>query len=467
MKRLIALLDIIGAPAAPQEAVPGLCRVVHTLRCDRMEEFEPLIVRDLHLVRQRRGRHRVKRYAIPALGIFHRRVVLARRIRIEEVAVDAAGRELLCRRQVAVVAEEVEAEDREDDADENRTDEELPLMRKQALEIEVIDDFDDAAHEEESTDEAEHGPAILAHHQVEHRAEQERRRHGDQEADDRLRNRKSHRVAGCLGRTSAIEEHTEEEQHCRCQHCPQRHTSRLRRHAGLHIPGDRGGPLTERQQEAVVTIKGREILQKIRRDRHADHRSPAEKHAGPQQAHHQISGQQHAENRGHVHEGEEAQVLDTREVQAAPVERHALHADHNGSDRQKAEIGDGHVEKAIQAGHRVQHLPSDRKAVVEIRFLFRVQVCEAGGRQHHCCNRQHERECATLHGVHPQHVAREVPLRLCQCEIRRETAVQILRSEGRAAPERRRHREGEEAQEQHERQVPDALLRIFLHVFKK
>ena len=285
-KRRIVLLVLIGTRATLQEAVPGLCRVVHTLRRDRMEEFEPLIVRDLHLVRQRRGRHRVKVYAIPVLGIFHRRVVLARRIRVEEVAVDAAGRELLRCRQVAVVAEEVEAEDREDDADKNCTHKELPLMRKQALEIEVIDDFDDAAHEEESTDEAEHGPAILTHHQVEHRAEQERRRHGDQEANDRLRNRKSHRVAGCLGRTSAIEEHTEEEQHCRRQHCPQRHTSRLRRHAGLHIPGDRGGPLTERQQEAVVTIKGREILQKIRRDRHADHRSPAEKHADAQQAHH-------------------------------------------------------------------------------------------------------------------------------------------------------------------------------------
>ena len=71
-KRLIALLDIIGAPAAPQEAVSGLCRIVHTLRRDRMEEFEPLIIRDLHLIRQRRGRHRVKHYAIPALGIFHR-----------------------------------------------------------------------------------------------------------------------------------------------------------------------------------------------------------------------------------------------------------------------------------------------------------------------------------------------------------------------------------------------------------
>ena len=154
-------------------------------------------------------------------------MVLARRLRIEEVAVDAAGRELLRRRQVAVVAEEIEAEDHEDDADEDRTHEELPLMRKQALEIEVVNDFDDAAHEEESADKAEHGPAVLVHHRVEHRAEQERRRDDDQEADDRLRNRKSHRVAGGLGRTPTIEEHTEEEQHCRCQHCPQRHAARM------------------------------------------------------------------------------------------------------------------------------------------------------------------------------------------------------------------------------------------------
>ena len=256
-------------------------------------------------------------------------------------------------------------------------------MRKQAPEIEVVDDFDDAAHEEESADEAEHGPAILIHHRVEHRAEQERRRDDDQEADDRLRDRKSHRVTGCLGRTPTIEEHSEEEQHCRCQHCPQRHTARLRRHTRLHIPGNRGGPLTERQQETVVAVKGREILRKIRRDRHADHRAPAEQHACTQQAHHQISGQQHCHNRGHVHESEEAQVLDACEVQAAPVERHALHADHDGGDRQEANVGDGHVEKAVEAGHRVQHLASDRKAVVEIRLLFRVQVREAGRRQHH------------------------------------------------------------------------------------
>ena len=468
MKRRIALLDLIVAPMAPQEAVPRLRRIVHTLCRNRMEEFEPLIVRDLHLARQRRGRHRVKRYAIPALGIFHRRVVLACRLRIEKVAVDTAGRELLRRRQVAVVAEEVEAEDHENDADEDRTHEELPLMRKQAPEIEVVNDFDDAAHEEESADEAEHGPAILIHHRVEHRAEQERRRHDDQEADDRLRDRKSHRVTGSLGRTPTIEEHSEEEQHCRCQHCPQRHTARLRRHTRLHIPGNRGGPLTERQQKTIVAVKGREILRKIRRDRHADHRPPAEKHAGPQQAHHQITGQQHCQNRGHVHEGEEAQVLDAREVQAAPVERHAFRADHDGGDRQEANVGDGHVEKAVEAGHRVQHLASNREAVVEIRLLFRVQIREAGRRQHHCCHRQHECERSTLHRVDPQHFAGKVLLRLRQCELRRESAaVQVLRPEDRADVERRRHREDEEAQEQGERQAPDALLRVFLHVFKK
>ena len=401
MERRIALLDLIVAPMAPQEAVPCLSRIVHTLCRNRMEEFEPLIVRDLHLTRQRRGRHRVKRHAIPALGIFHRRVVLARRLRIEEVAVDTTGRELLRRRQVAVVAEEVEAEDHEDDADEDRAHEELPLMRKQAPEIEVVNDFDDAAHEEEAADEAEHGPAILIHHRVEHRTEQERRRHDDQEANDRFRDRKSHRVTGCLGRAPTIEEHTEHKQHgCHDQRA-QRHTARLRRHTRLHIPGNRGGPLTERQQKTVITVKGREVLRKIRRDRHADHRSPAEKHAGTQQAHHQISGQQHAENRGHVHEGEEAQVLDARKVQAAPVERHALHANHNGGDRQEANVGDGHVEKAVEAGHRVQHLPSDREAVVKIRLLFRVQVREAGGRQHHRGERQHECERATLHRVDP------------------------------------------------------------------
>ena len=161
-------------------------------------------------------------------------------------------------------------------------------------------------------------------------------------------------------------------------------------------------------------------------------------------------------------------MLDAREVQAAPVERHALHADHDGGDRQEANVGDGHVEKAVEAGHRVQHLASNREAVVEIRLLLRVQIREAGGRQHHRGERQHERECATLHRVHPQHFAGEVLLRLRKCELRRESAaVQILRTEDRADIKRRRHREDEEAQEQGERQAPDALLRVFFHVFKK
>ena len=44
LERLITILEIIGATVAPQEAVPGLRCIVHTLRCDRMKEFEPLIV---------------------------------------------------------------------------------------------------------------------------------------------------------------------------------------------------------------------------------------------------------------------------------------------------------------------------------------------------------------------------------------------------------------------------------------
>ena len=83
------------------------------------------------------------------------------RIVVQRITVNTRVCNLVSIRQIAVISCHIQAEPQENGCHCHRTDGKLSLMRKQALKIEMIDNFDQAAGDEQSADQAKHGPDII------------------------------------------------------------------------------------------------------------------------------------------------------------------------------------------------------------------------------------------------------------------------------------------------------------------